>query len=710
MKLLYAIAIIVVALGLGLWRWTPPAAVDGPPDTFSAFRARRVQEEVAKIPHPTGSPEAARVRDYLVEKLKADGYETAIERDFSCGRHGTCAWVENVVGRRGSGRGAVLIAAHYDSVAAAPGASDDGIGVAAVAETARALTTGPLARPIVALFTDGEEPGLLGAEAFARRHAKEIFAVINCDARGTTGASMMFQASGKTSFVVPIFSSGTSRPVSTSLFAEIYKHMPNDTDFTVFQSFGQGMNIANLTGVTRYHTPLDSISNADPRTLQQDGDSMLNAARAFAAAPDDIRGDEVVWFDVLSFFVARWPATWCMPLALIALALVVGQTMRKRAFGLGLFAALASTVAAALGAYVVGLLLTWMGGAPVGWVAFPAPALISLYVAAIGAGLAVAFFVFRKTSEATRWAGNWLMWAALGLVIARMAPGASYLFVVPALVAGLAGFVPGATSSLIPAGIAAVLWMPISQPIYEATGLFIPAVDALPIIVLVSTLVPLVHEAKRRWFLLPATASVLALLAALLVPPFTMAAPSRTDVIFAQDGDRAEVGVSSAWGATAWGKPPRAMTLLLQNTHDARLVPWGATVPAGDVPKTDQAAPSSLVSSVNTDASHRYVVARLFSPRGATTLALEIPARVTNIRVHGQATTRRGPNLFLRGIGPEGIDITLDATGPEAIPLVVRDISNVLPSSVAPIVAARPWNAVPSQEGDMSVLTSHLSL
>ena len=115
-------------------------------------------------------------------------------------------------------------------------------------------------------------------------------------------------------------------------------------------------------------------------------------------------------------------------------------------------------------------------------------------------------------------------------------------------------------------------------------------------------------------------------------------------------------------------------------------------------------------SSVTTDAHHRFVTARLFSQRGATTLALEIPARVTSVRVHGQPTMRRGPNLFLRGVGPEGIDVTLDANGTEAIPLVVRDVSSVLPASIAPIVGARPANAVPSQEGDMSVLTSHLSL
>ena len=49
--------------------------------------------------------------------------------------------MQNVVARlEGTEQGpAVLLAAHYDSVAAGPGASDDGTGAATVLEIARAL-------------------------------------------------------------------------------------------------------------------------------------------------------------------------------------------------------------------------------------------------------------------------------------------------------------------------------------------------------------------------------------------------------------------------------------------------------------------------------------------------------------------------------------------------------------------------------------------
>jgi Zn-dependent M28 family amino/carboxypeptidase len=68
--------------------------------------------------------------------------------------------------------GAVVLVAHYDSVAAGPGASDDGAAVAAMLETIRAVRVGgPLRNDLVLLIADGEEAGLLGADAFVRSNS-----------------------------------------------------------------------------------------------------------------------------------------------------------------------------------------------------------------------------------------------------------------------------------------------------------------------------------------------------------------------------------------------------------------------------------------------------------------------------------------------------------------------------------------------------------
>src|SRR5207249_5261569 len=98
--------------------------------------------------------------------------------------------VQNIMARlpgREPGGSDVLLMAHYDGVEAGPAAADDGAGSAAILETLRALRAGPpLAHDVVALFTDGEEAGLLGAAAFVREHpwAKDVGIALNFEARG----------------------------------------------------------------------------------------------------------------------------------------------------------------------------------------------------------------------------------------------------------------------------------------------------------------------------------------------------------------------------------------------------------------------------------------------------------------------------------------------------------------------------------------------
>ncbi len=75
-----------------------------------------------------------------------------------------------------AGAETVVFGAHYDSVRAAPGASDDGTGVVAVLATARELAkTSPSTtlragrtRDIIFVFFDEEERGLVGSKNFAQ--------------------------------------------------------------------------------------------------------------------------------------------------------------------------------------------------------------------------------------------------------------------------------------------------------------------------------------------------------------------------------------------------------------------------------------------------------------------------------------------------------------------------------------------------------------
>ena len=778
---LFFVAILLVAVV----RYSPPAplGLDAPADAFSAARARETQRVLSESgqPRPPGSEANANARAWLEAELAKSGFRTELQTATACSRHAACGRVVNVVATRPGTEPAaasVLLMAHYDSVPCSPGASDDGMGTATVIETARALAaSAPLRRTVVIVLTDGEEAGLLGAEAFVREHplAATVHGAVNIDARGSSGPSAMFETSPGNGWIVGLYARRAKHPVSSSLFYEIYKRMPNDTDFTSVKSRVHGVNLANVGRIEHYHTPLDSFENADPGTLQHHGDQALAMVRALAdagpeldvalpapgAAADATR--DAVWFDVMASFVVRWPAAASLGFALLALALVVLSAIRLRAWGFGLIAAAASLAAALVAALAVGLLLRWGGALAVPWVAHPLPALLSLHCACIAAGLGAARLVGRNATPAVLWAGTWLTWAALGVVTAVLAPGACFLFVVPSLVAGLVSLLPIDLATAVPALVGAVLWMPIAVLAYDGLGLAVPVLACVTSIVLVSTLPALAVTRRnadanananadadanenadananadarapmspRAWSTsaLVVTAPVLALVvAAVLVPPFSAETPQRVNVVFRQDDARddstppARVFVEASWGPMPWGKAPAAMVAALGDPARVRTgatTPWSAPVPFVDVPRVTSVAlepPRAEVLSSTTSARGWMVNARLSSPRGARTIALVLPAgRATVVTVAGLQAIPRNDMVILRGVPAEGLEVVLHAAGRTPIALTVFDVTPGLPpADVAPVahavLDARDARAVPTQEGDVTIVARHAEL
>lgn len=162
--------ILVGAIAVSFLQLRTPEAVEGTNEAgvFSADRAFSYLEEFAVRPHPLGSKEHDRVRDYLVETLEGFGLEPVVQKDEAVHMPKgfiTGGTVENIVARiegKDSSK-AIMLTAHYDSVPGSPGVSDDGAGVAAILETVRILKEeGPLANDVIILLTDGEEKGCLG--------------------------------------------------------------------------------------------------------------------------------------------------------------------------------------------------------------------------------------------------------------------------------------------------------------------------------------------------------------------------------------------------------------------------------------------------------------------------------------------------------------------------------------------------------------------
>jgi hypothetical protein len=446
----WKIAGLLIAAVLTTWRYGPPPPLGekARPVDFSAARAAEHVRAIAAAPHPRGSAENGRVRDYLVAQLQALGLQPEIQRSLAAATPRKApAAVENVFAvMPGTERGpAVALVAHYDSVPSGPGASDDGAAVGALLETARALLAqGPRRDDILLLFTDGEEVGLLGARAFVAENKRPIGLVLNFDARGTSGSSIMFETSERNGRLIAEFAAVAPHKIATSLTNVVYRRMPNGTDFTVFRQAGlAGLNFAFIGGQSHYHRASDSIENLDLATLQHTGDYLLALTRHFAAMPLPLptRADEVyfTWIPPL-FFHYPLAAVWPLTLLLVIVAALVAwrgarstllswSDLRRSALALA-----AATVAAAGWGWGVFALRRVV---PSGWAPWHAPLLVAALLAAATAHVALKWAGKRSAGPAPL-AMALAAWTALALAATFAAPGASYLFVWPALLGWVA--------------------------------------------------------------------------------------------------------------------------------------------------------------------------------------------------------------------------------------------------------------------------------
>ncbi len=349
----------------------PPAALDAnaPATEFSAARAMRDVREIAKAPHPLGSAENDRVREYLVGRLRELGVNPEVQTT-TVARHtpfgpDTWAVVNNVVAKIPGTHptGAVLIVAHYDSVPSSPGAGDNAASVAAILETIRALKVNRVLRNnLIVLFSDGEELGQLGAQGFVETSPalQKIKLVLNLEMRGDYGPSVMFQTKSDNSWLA---AKGPIAPKSS--FAEsLDRTISGETDLNVFLDAGiDGITFGAIRGITRYHTNLDNVDLLDQRSLQDQGKYALSMARGFgtidlAGLPAAGGAASYVPSGSLSYYLKRL----VLPLAVLVPILLLGVIwfgIRDGQFTIGGIVAGFAIYAIAIAASIVTAYAVW---------------------------------------------------------------------------------------------------------------------------------------------------------------------------------------------------------------------------------------------------------------------------------------------------------------------------------------------------------------
>lgn len=715
------------------------------------FAASRAYEALANVlgnvgGHPTGSLANERVRDRIVQRLRDQHYEPAVTRSFSCGRHGACAFVENIFAVRAGTdhQSAVMLSAHYDSVPAAQGANDDGLGVAVVLEVARALQASPTPRhDVYLLLTDGEERGLLGAEAFASEDTRirSVRAVVNVESRGSSGPSLLFETTQANAFAVDRVARAMPRPTTSSLFSTIYEKMPNDTDFTVWKPHAiYGVNFATIGTLADYHTSLDRLDHVHRGTLQHQGDNALAAVTAFMNTPDLSINDEhrSVWFDLFSAFVVRYPEWLAQALSVACFVFVlvcsVWRARRRelpaRALLRGILFPIATVVVA--GALSFGLMAAFRALSlwPAPWIAHPWPFVATFALAAFLSQFAVAKLLARSLDPLAVWTGTALFVCLLHLLIAWAAPGASYLFAPAALAyaatsVGRKDSTAWTTARLAGPVLAnALVWSGILILLPDALGFSIPvahgfawAIALLPALPVVATLRDI-----PRFIVWPAAvaASAMSTFAwAWFSPSFTPEHPMRANVVFHQAavGSHARVLLDRTWSFRPFGPFPESMRRAMRSPREDMAFPWFPhTVLAEESARIAVDAPEALVlNDARTPSSHD-ISLRVRSLRGASTIGIVFPPNSTmsvTMANRVAASPRVLPSghtmLILHAVPPEGVELSLTG-GIQNAEAHLFDLTYDLPESAQRIMRARPRNAVPTQDGDVTVLTRRLVL
>jgi peptidase M28-like protein len=766
-RILFALAVLAVIFFFSLNGARPPASkpVDAPETQFSGARAREVLNRLVGdgVPHPVGSAADDVVRGRVIAEFTKIGYQPEVQPGFACDEYGTCASVKNVLARldgsEAPSSGSVLLASHYDSVPAGPGASDDGMGTAAVLEIARALKSLPQPRhSVIFLIDEGEEAGLLGARVFVDQHpwAKEIRAVVNIDNRGTSGSSLMFETGSANRAMVQLYAKHAAHPASSSIFYTAYKQLPNDTDFTIFKAAGyQGLNFAIIGDVAHYHTPLDNFANASPDSLQHHGDNALPSVIALSNSDlTSLPPGEAVYFDVFQRFLISWPVNWTLSIAAIAALLLIFQIvwlarngrLEPPEIAWGLLSWLATILVTGGAAFLVRWLLRAAGTLPVEWVAHPLPLEIAFW------SLGFAVVVLLASAFGTRarfwglWAGVWIWWTLLAVVVAWQIPGFSYVFVVPACAAAVAGLpftlrrnhagnderndakAGTALVVIVPLAVAGIVLFAPMLSLYDALGNSILLGTAL-LSALVFTpmgpLIPDLRSARGFWKVVFVGATVgvaaLAIFAAVVAPAYSAKSPERVNLEYWKDADT---------GKSQWIVRPRSARLPSPIGVAAKfsrapkdLFPW-TTAPAflADSPHLDFPAPTFTILESQQEGDKRSYRALLRSERGAPIGIVLFPPEsgIDSVRIEGTPLGPESPRIrgYLNGwtiyecvtLPPRGVELSFTLPPGKPFEIYVIDESFGLPLEGMFLRKSRPLTATQSQNGDVTDVSRRIQL
>lgn len=700
------------------------------------FDATRAKARLAFIlgdqePHPADSPADDAVRTRLLAVLREMGLSPIVRdqmacNDFQKARLVACARVRNVIAVIGPQSGkALLLSAHYDSVPVGPGASDDGIGVATILEVGSILKDRPLRRPVILLFNEGEELGLVGARAFlADPISRNVDSLLNFEARGVNGPVTMFETNNPNGAAIAAYSAVVRHPFASSLSTDVARLIPNDTDVTAYKERGwTTLNSAIVGNETRYHSPGDDLDGLDIRSLQDMGDEALALASRLSAGVPEAKGDRI-FFDLSQRLFMDMPlllGTACLLALLIAFAVA--------AFRRGvLLRGTAVVIAAMLCAGIFSWLAVTLAGhlrAGTYWRAHPEISFVAIYATALLGELLVFCTLGTRLDIRQLRAAYWFVFLLLGGGLALVAPGGIIYFLVPPLLVllGLASgrwYRPAEKIGAI-AGLL-FLFLSWSELLGGLEELFSPGPLFVVAPIAAIMIAPALIEAHRLFAraarrLLLAGSALLALLGWIIAgvtPAYSQDHQQRFTIEHVTDFSSRRSNWSIANDGTSlprsyekWGPWRRAKLDFSERQR------WLA--PAAALPGLRP--PSIEVLETIRNGSEQRIRFRL-TANGAERIMLLAPEEA-HIRTAGVAGFMRPIaddessgkfTISCTGRSCDGAELAIDMYDAKPVTFTIVGARGGLPQGAAPLVRARPAFARPQYIPDETVAVSRVNL
>lgn len=540
-----------------------------------------------------GTEENKRVANYLASEMLRIGLDVDTQQTsvLSSSTIPLLGQVTNVMGKiRGTDNTkAILVLGHYDSQPYTTGAADDGIALASMLESAEILKNHfSLKNDIIFLFTDAEEVGLLGAIAFANQHPwiDEVGLVLNIEARGNRGTALSFEVSPNNGWIMKEFIRNAEYPYAGSMMYEVYKMMPNYTDFTIFKDKDlPGFNIAIVEGYENYHSPTDKPENLSLASLQHMGSYIMSITSHFGnISLHNTKANDLVYFNLLGSKMVFYPLNWNVAilffiLILFVLFIYLGFARRELSFLKILYSFLVCLAAFALALVAVLLInnlikslypyysVFYMSNSYNASYYFFAYKAITVAVSTL-----ILYFMLRRFNVFNVMAAVFFLFIILTVAILLLIPTASYLtFVV--LVPGLIIFNFILLFNLKPEnrgllyytilfiGVTPFIFVltPYIYLIFNIFGLNLPIAGAAMLMLLMLMLIPILEVSLAKFKLyIPIMAfavSLLFLFTAHLHSDFTKDKPLQSNVMYASLNDEGKAfWISSFTRTDEWNK------------------------------------------------------------------------------------------------------------------------------------------------------------